>query len=173
RGPGGVFEDVDVRKAVCTAIDTTVVAELEPDWQVRTQHFAENEQGYNALITGYEHDLEAAKELYEKAGSPAIDVEMLATSFNENQMKIYAEQAGEIGVQITVQSAPPPQYFSEWNSGKYPIGLGGNDELTPYDWYRSWFAADAPGNPSGAESDELEAAAAKAIAAGNSEGADI
>lgn len=172
RGPGGMFEDVRVRQAACYAIDTAVLVELEPDWQVSTQHFADDEQGYDPQLEGYQHDLARAQELYDEAGNPPVDAEMLATVFNENQMRIYAEQMGEIGMRITVQSAPPPQYFSEWNSGRYPLGLGGNDELTPFDWYRSWFAADAPGNPSGVESPELEAAATAAIAAGSSDAAD-
>ncbi|MFE5292415.1 ABC transporter substrate-binding protein [Isoptericola sp. NPDC056618] len=172
RGPGGMFEDVAVRQAACTAIDTEVLAKLEPDWTVRTQHFSEGEQGYNPDIAGYTHDAANAQELYDSAGSPPVDADMLATVFNENQMKIYAEQMGEIGMKVTVQSAPPPQYFSEWNSGKYPLGLGGNDELTPFDWYKAWFSADAPGNPSGVESDELKAAADAAIAAGTGDEAD-
>ncbi|NHT16103.1 ABC transporter substrate-binding protein [Cellulomonas sp. IC4_254] len=169
RGPGGVFEDVDVRRAACYALDTETLAELEPDWEVRTQHFAEGEVGYNPDIEGYPHDLEQAQELYDAAGNPPVQAEMLATVFNENQMQVYAEQLGEIGMEITVQSAPPPQYFTEWNSGRYPLGLGGNDELTPYDWYSAWFAADAPGNPSGVESPELKAAADAAVAAGSDE----
>lgn len=172
RGPGGMFEDVEVRQAACYAIDTEVLAEIEPDWTVKTQHFDEGDQGYNPEINGYPHDSERAQELYAEAGKPALDAEMLAAPFNERQMQIYAEQMGELGMEITVQSAPPPQFFSEWNSGRYPLGLGGNDELTPYDWYLSWFAADAPGNPSGVESDALKAAADKAITAGTSEDAD-
>ncbi|MBL0888339.1 ABC transporter substrate-binding protein [Myceligenerans indicum] len=172
RGPGGVFEDVEVRRAVCLAIDTVTLASVETDWNVRTQHFAEGEQGYNPDITGYPHDLAEAQRLYDEAGNPPVDVEMLATFFNERQMQVYAEQVGEIGMDITVQTAPPPQFFSEWASGRYPIGLGSNDELTPYDWYQAWFAADAPGNPSGVESEELAAAADAAIAAGTSPEAD-
>ncbi|WP_432534436.1 ABC transporter substrate-binding protein [Kineococcus arenarius] len=172
RGPGGVFEDVNVRKAACYAIDTEVLAQIEPDWEVRTQHFAEGEPGYNPDITGYQHDLEEAQRLYAQAGSPPVQAEVLAAPFTERQNQVYAEQMGEIGLDITVQSAPPPQYFAEWNSGRFPLGLGSNDELTAYDWYTSWFAADAPGNPSGVESPELKAAADAAIAAGNSEEAD-
>ncbi|MDN4491442.1 ABC transporter substrate-binding protein [Demequina sp. SYSU T00068] len=172
RGPGGLFEDVKVRQAACYAIDTQVVADLEPDVTVTTQHFAEGTPGYNPEVTGYTHDLAMAESLMAEAGSPSISGEMMSTVFNNKQITIYAEQMGEIGIEIAVQEAPPPQYFSEWNSGKYPIGLGSNDELTPYDWYASWFAADAPGNPSGVESDELKAAADAAIAAGASEEAD-
>lgn len=172
RGPGGVFEDVDVRRAACYAIDTAVLVELEPDWEQTTQHFAEDEFGHNPAIEGYPHDLERAQQLYDSAGNPPVDIEMLATFFNERQMQIYASQLAEIGMQVTVQTAPPPQFFSEWNSGRYPLGLGGNDELTPYDWYTSWFAEDAPGNPAGVESAELEAAAEAAIDAGASEEAE-
>ncbi|WP_402463894.1 ABC transporter substrate-binding protein [Isoptericola aurantiacus] len=172
RGPGGMFEDVEVRQAACYALDTDTLAMLEPDWAVRTQHFAQSEQGYNPQIEGYSFDLEKAQELYDGAGNPPVEGDIMATVFNERQIQVYAEQLGEIGMDITVQSAPPPQYFSEWNSGRYPLGVGGNDELTPYDWYKSWFAADAPGNPAGVESDELKAAADAAIAAGSSDEAD-
>ncbi|WP_297081232.1 ABC transporter substrate-binding protein [uncultured Demequina sp.] len=172
RGPGGMFEELEVRQAACYAINTQVVADLDPDVTPVSQHFAEGEQGYNPAITGYEHDLEMAETLYSQAGSPAVEGDWLSTSFNNRQISVYAEQLGELGFNLTVQEAPPPQYFSEWNAGAYPIGLGSNDELTPYDWYQSWFAAEAPGNPAGVESDQLKAAADAAIAAGTSEEAD-
>ena len=44
--------------------------------------------------------------------------------------------------------------------------------MTPYDWYSSWFAANARQNPSGYESPELKAAADAAKAAGSSPEAD-
>ncbi|KHL13399.1 peptide/nickel transport system substrate-binding protein [Mumia flava] len=172
RGPGGVFEDVDVRRAACYAIDQQVVADLAGDMVSATQHFAEGEPGYNDQIDGYPVDTDEANSLMQQAGNPSVSAEILATVFNEDQIQVYADQMGEAGMDVSVQSAPPPQYFSEWNSGRYPMGLGSNDELTPYDWYRAWFAADAPGNPSGVESDELKAAADAAIAAGASEEAD-
>jgi peptide/nickel transport system substrate-binding protein len=45
RGPGGMFEDVEVRQAACYAIDTEVLAEIETDWTVKTQHFDEGGPG--------------------------------------------------------------------------------------------------------------------------------
>ncbi|WP_084104774.1 ABC transporter substrate-binding protein [Demequina sp. NBRC 110056] len=172
RGPGGMFEDLEVRQAACYAIDTQVVADLDPDVTPTTQHFAEGEPGYNSAITGYSHDLERAEQLYSSVGSPAVEGDWLSTSFNNRQISVYADQMGELGFNLTVQEAPPPQYFSEWNAGAYPIGLGSNDELTPYDWYSAWFAADAPGNPAGVESDALKDAADAAIAAGMGDEAD-
>lgn len=172
RGPGGVFEDVRVRQAACYAMDTSVVEELEGDVRAVSQHFAEGEPGYNPDVTGYEHDLGQAEELMTEAGNPAVSTEQLAATFNERQVSVYVEQMGEVGIDIALQVAPPPQYFAEWLEPRYGIGVGSNDELTPYDWYSAWFAADAPGNPSGVESDELKAAADAAIAAGTAEEAD-
>ncbi|MBB5967386.1 ABC transporter substrate-binding protein [Planomonospora venezuelensis] len=168
RGPGGVFADADVRRAACYALDTSVVTKLEPDFKARTQHFAEGETGYNQATAGYTHDLAKAKELYAKAGNPPVKIEVIAAPYNAKQFNVYASQLAEIGMEVKVQTAPPPQYNSTWNSGRYALGLGSNDELTPFDWYKAWFAADAPGNPSKTESPELKAAADKAIAAGTS-----
>ncbi|WP_328467812.1 ABC transporter substrate-binding protein [Actinoplanes sp. NBC_00393] len=163
RGPGGVFEDVNVRRAACYALDTATYVKVEPDMAVRTQHFAEGEPGHNPAVTGYQHDLTQAKSL---AGGKQVSFEVLAAPFTQKQNEVYASQLSELGWDVKVQVAPPPQWASTWNSGKYPFGLGANDELTPFDWYKAWFAADAPGNPSKVESPALKAAADKAIAAG-------
>ncbi|HTW15628.1 MAG TPA: ABC transporter substrate-binding protein [Nocardioides sp.] len=166
RGPGGAFEDVNVRRAACHAMDTEVVTKLEGDVRSATQHFAEGEPGHNPEVTGYEHDLAEAERLLAEAGNPDVSVQMMAATFNERQLSVYAEQMSEAGIEVKLQTAPPPQFFAEWLSPRYGLGVGSNDELTPYDWYSAWFAADAPGNPSGVESDELKAAADAAIAAG-------
>jgi peptide/nickel transport system substrate-binding protein len=168
RGPGGVFADVNVRRAACHALDLKAFSQVEPDFKPRTQHFSQGESGYNAAIPGYQHDLDRARQLYRQAGSPPVKAQVLAAPFTQKQLQVYASQLAKIGMEIKVQVAPPPQYFSTWNSGKYPLGLGSNDELTAYDWYQAWFAADAPGNPSGTESAALKRAAAKAIGAGTS-----
>lgn len=170
RGAGGVFESVELRQAVCTAIDVAQWVEIDGEGEPATQHFAEGEIGYSADIEGYPADLAAAQSLYEAAGSPSVSVEMVAAPYNARQIQVYMEQAAELGdFSVTVQELPPPEYNSEWNSGRYPLGLSSNEELTPYEWYSAWFAGDAPGNPSGVESDELAAAADAAIAAGDSE----
>ncbi|WP_371102569.1 ABC transporter substrate-binding protein [Streptomyces sp. PU_AKi4] len=172
RGPGGAFADVRVRRAACHALDTQEIVKLEPDFKEHTQHFGEGEPGYNPDIEGYDHDLQTAQALMAEAGSPQVSVEVLAAPFNEKQLRVYAEQLGKAGIEVTVRPAASPEYFSHWNSGRYALGLGSNDELTPYDWYKAWFAEDAPGNPAKVESAELKAAADAAIAAGDSDLAD-
>jgi peptide/nickel transport system substrate-binding protein len=155
RGPDGLFGDADVRRAVCHALDTTVVNQLEPDIQPATQYFAEGEVGHVEGYSGYAHDLAVAQELFAAGGSPSISSDYLATFFNETQITVYAEQMSALGIQMAVQTVPPPQFFSAWNTGEFPVGTGSQDELHPYDWYLSWYAADAPNNPSGWAPDEL------------------
>lgn len=175
RGPGGTFESVELRQAFCTAIDVEQYVKVAGEGEAATQHFVDGEIGYNPDITGYPTDLAAAKELFADAGSPKIAVEMVAAPYNAQQIEIYMTQVAELGeVKVGVQTLPPPQYNGEWNSGKYPLGLSSNDEQTPFEWYSAWFAAGAPGNPSGIESAELKAAADAAIAAGDAaESADL
>jgi peptide/nickel transport system substrate-binding protein len=122
-----------------------------------TQYFAEGEVGHISGFEGWLHDLELAEQLFAEGGSPSISADYLATFFNETQITVYAEQMGELGIQMSVQTVPPPQFFSAWNTGEFPVGTGSQDELHPYDWYLSWYAADAPNNPSGWEPDELKA----------------
>lgn len=172
RGPGGVFEDADVRRAACYAINTDALPDATADITPSDQHFAEGEPGYNPDVNSYSQDLDRAEELLEEAGNPDLSVEAMAAPFTESQLQIYASQLSEAGIEMDVQVAPPPQFFSEWSSGQFPMGMGSHDELTPYDWYKAWFAADAPGNPAGVESDELAEAAEAAIDAGTSEEAD-
>jgi peptide/nickel transport system substrate-binding protein len=172
RGPGGLFEDVAVRQAICYTFDVQQMVDVNGGG-ASTQHFLEGTQGYNADITGYPTDPEEALSLWEEAGSPSVQGEMIAAPFTTTQSTIYMDQASQLpGFNITVTTVPPPEWFQGWNSGRYPIGLGSNDELTPFEWYRAWFAADAGGNPSGVESDELKEAADAAIAAGDTEEAD-
>ncbi len=172
RAAGGAFDSVELRQAVCYAIDAQQMIDVTGEGEVATQHFAEGEVGYNPDIAGYPTDLDRAQELYEEAGSPSVNLEMVAAPYNSQQIEIFMTQAAEIGdFSVTVQTLPPPQYNGAWNSGTYPLGLSSNDELTPFEWYSAWFAADAPGNPSGIESDELKSAADAAIAAGAGEDA--
>lgn len=171
RGAGGVFESVDLRQAICTAIDVDQMSEVQGEGESATQHFADGEVGYNADIEGYPADPGAAEELYAAAGSPAVNVEMVSAPYNNRQISIFAEQIKQTlpEVSITVTQLPPPEYNGTWNSGRYPLGLSSNEEQTPFEWYEAWFSAEAPGNPSGVESPELAAAADAAIAAGDSE----
>ncbi|MCC2033230.1 ABC transporter substrate-binding protein [Microbacterium allomyrinae] len=167
RGPGGVFEDVNLRKALCYAADNEGYKAIDTGvLEAPQQHFLEGEYGYNADIVGYA-DPDAAADAYAEAGSPAVEAVFPAAPFNKQQLEYFADGMNELdGVDVTVQELPVPQWISEWNSGQYAFGVGNNPQITPYDWYSTWFSAQAFANPSKLESPELKAAAQAAIQAG-------
>lgn len=168
RGPGGVFEDADVRRALCYAIDDDGMQALPEGGIFATtgQHFLEDDPGYNPDIEGYPQNLDEANELLD---GRTVEATLPAAPFLKQQAEYLADQMNQLdGVNITVQDLPIPEFVSTWNSGQYPIGLGQAAQLTPYDFYSSWFSANARSNPSGLESPELAAAAQAAIAAGDS-----
>jgi peptide/nickel transport system substrate-binding protein len=172
RGPGGIFGDVRVRQAACYAMDGSVAAKLVTA-TAGTQHFAEGELGYNPDIKGYPHDLDEARQLMASAGNPQVAGTILAAPYNQSQIEVYTDQMADAGINIEVQSVAPPQFVSEWNSGTYPLGMANNDQLHPYEWYKAYFAADAPGNPSHTESPELKAAADAAVAGSSDEASEL
>ena len=167
RGEGGMFADQQVREALCLAIDNDVVSQLSEDREAATQHFVEGEPGYNPAIKGYSGNLEEAKKIWEELGNPEITAEIGAAPFNKQEITVRAEQMSQLpGVNITVQELTAPQYFSTWNSGQYSLGVGNNAQITPADWYGSWFAETAPLNPSKTVSPELKALAGAAQGTG-------
>lgn len=172
RGPDGVFGDVDVRRALCTAIDQEPLYDLPSVGTMETpnQHFLEGDFGYAPDIDGFPTDVDEAGDLL---GGETVEATIPAAPFQQQLLDYYSDQMNQLdGVDITVQSLAVPEWLSTWNSGQYPLGIGQNNQMTPYDWYNTWFSANGGANPSGYESPELAAAADAAIAAGSTEEAD-
>ncbi|UOQ59697.1 ABC transporter substrate-binding protein [Leucobacter rhizosphaerae] len=167
RGPGGVFEDQRVREALCYAVDNDVVANMATDLEAANQHFTEGEPGFSEAITGTNGDLDEALKIWEELGNPELKAEIPAAPFNLQQVTVRVEQMNQLpNVDITVQEVTPSQFFSSWNGGQYPLGVGSHGQITPADWYGGWFSAQAPVNHSGFVSEELQAAASAAQQAG-------
>lgn len=165
RGPGGVFEDAQVRQALCMAMDNEAVAALG-DGTARSQHFIEGEAAYNASIEAMDGRLEEAKALWAELGNPSITAQMSVAPFTKNESAQRAEQMNQLeNVNITVQEFPPPQWSGNWNSGQFGLGLGQHSQITPSSWYSTWWAAGAGANPAGVEDPELKALADEALAA--------
>lgn len=173
RAPGGAFGDVNVRKALCTAIDVQAQIGLPSSniIETPTQHFVQGDDGYNPDIFGYvDADVAAAQDLL---GGASVGAQFPATGFVKQQVEFFVDQMNQLdGVNLTVQDLPVPEYISTWSSGQYPLGIGANNQITPYDWYATWFAERGFLNRSGYESPELKTAAQAAIAAGSSDEAD-
>lgn len=164
RGPGGVFEDVNVRRAVCSAMNTSDLAAAggQVGWDPMTQRVSEGQYSFNPTIKPLELDPAVAQTLQGKNLSASVAV------FESNRFlgEAAAGELGKYGFNLNVEQIDAGQYFDEWNSGRWPMGFGDNSEVHPQEWYQTWFAANAPANSSKVESPELAAAAAKATALG-------
>jgi peptide/nickel transport system substrate-binding protein len=165
RGPGGVLEDVNVRRAVCQGVDPVAVARSGGTdfFTAVDQRYSEGQYGYNPDIKGYTFSEEAATFLR----GLGLKLDMAVFAANQSLGEALAGEYAKVGVELSVQSVTPGEYFGGWYAN-WKIGSGDNSEPDPYDWYQTWFAADGPNNISGVESPELKAAADAAIAAGAS-----
>ena len=168
RGPGGVFEDVNVRRAVCSGIDNASMQQLGPENIEKTQYFIEGEYGHVPSLEGYSYDLNEVQSDLTKAGNPEVKFDVMGFDGSAPLLKVYAAGLAKAGITMTPQLAPAGQFFTEWNNGKYPIGIAAVDEKDPYNLYQTWFAKDGGANISGIESERLKTAADAAIAAGSS-----
>lgn len=161
RGPGGTLEDVDTRRAVCSALDNDAFA-LVGGEGARTmvgQRFSEGEYGYNPDIKGYDLDEDLAR----TASGLKLSIGMFDGGLEE--VTAIAGEWEKRGIELKTEVIPAARYFADWFKD-WDVGFGDNTELHPYLWYSTWFAADGPNNVSGVESPELKAAADAAIAAG-------
>jgi len=158
-----VLEDLETREGVCSALDPDTFALVGGEGQrtMKTQRYLESEYGYNPEVTGWTLDEEVAAQ----ASGIKLDVGVF-DGVAENGEAL-AGQLEEQGISLDVDIVPAARYFADWYRS-WTIGMGDNTEPHPYQWYKTWFAADAPNNTSGVESEELRAAADAAIAAGSS-----
>lgn len=163
RGPGGQLEDVETRRGVCSGIDTQEFGQVggEGARVMMTQRFGEGDYGHNPEIEGWDLDPDQAK--------AAEDADLAIGIFDAvaSDAEAIAGQLEEQGISLDVELVPANDYFANWYKN-WEVGIGDNTEVHPYQWYKTWFAADAPNNASGVESKELKAAADEAIAAGSS-----
>ncbi len=167
RGPGGQLGDQRVRQAFCYALDTSVLDAIDVTLNTVQQHFIEGEPGYNPSIVGYPTNLDRAIALMAEAGNPTVNLTFPAAPFNRQQVEVYAEAFNKLpGVTVTVQELPVPEFVATWSGGQYQLGIGQHTQITPADWYGTWFAETARTNPSHWASDELKALAGAAQQAG-------
>ena len=169
RGPGGSLENLDVRKAVCSAINGQDIIDALGQGNVssaRDQRYAEDSPFFVPDLPERGYDIDAAKNYLSEAGNPEVDLNMAAFIGTRPAAEVVQGSLDSIGVGLKVDQLDPSQYFTTWNSSKYSMGIGPASQVHPLQWYSSWFAADAPNNPSGWEPPELKEAADKARAAG-------
>jgi peptide/nickel transport system substrate-binding protein len=174
RAPGGVLGDIDVRRAICSAINPEDVALALGEINVaQEQKYTEGSPFHVEDLDNYPYDPEAAKAYLEAAGNPSITLNMATFPGNSAGAEVVQAALSEIGIEVTLESQDAAQFFGDWNSGKYSIGLSGVIEPHPASWYSVWFAQDGRGNPSAWEPEALISAGEAARAAGISDGNEL
>lgn len=144
------FADVNVRRAVCYALDpkAIIAAQYENLGETYTQRFSDGQPGYNPDVQGYPRDVGKAKELLAKAGNPKIDFTFPVFTSQANLGELVRSKLGEAGFGVTVERMSTPQYFSTYDSGKYPAAYNTSTEEDPgpLDYYQYHLAPNAPDN---------------------------
>jgi len=124
------FDNEDVRKALCYAIDEEGILELTSEGKgtpIGSSMFPAFKKYYKDLSDAYPHDVEKAKELLAGAGYPdGFEFTITVPSNYEphiNTAQVIAEQLKEVGVTANIQ-------LVEWNTWLSEVYAGRNYEST-------------------------------------------
>jgi len=162
------FANENVRKAICSAIDPSawVAAGLGGYGRPVAQRFPPGQPGYNASVTAYPHDLAAARRYMAAAGNPRISFTLPTWATNDAYSTLFAQELGQIGINVKLQKMDSGQYFTYYQSDKYPlqINTSASENTGPYDYYAFRFGPTGTGNPFHVKVPALAALAARALA---------
>lgn len=154
------FADANVRRAVCHALDpkAIIAAQYESLGETYTQRFSDGQAGYNPDVKGYPHDIGKAKELLAQAGNPKIAINFPVFTSQANLGELVRSKLGDAGIQVTVERMSTAQFFSTYDSGKYPAAYNTstNEDPGPLDYYQYHLAPNAPDNKFNVPHPELD-----------------
>ncbi len=119
----GLLADPNVRRAICHALDFEPMRIAQYDGQAERhpQRHNPGQIGYVEGLDDYQHDLDAARDYLEAAGNPSLSFSIPSFPPQETAMLIVAQQLREIGIDVSVDALTTPQYFSNYQSGDYPM----------------------------------------------------
>jgi ABC-type transport system substrate-binding protein len=161
------FADENVRKAICSAADISAIGKAAYNGYAKPvpQKVREGAPGYNPDVKGYSHDLAAAKKYMAAAGNPKLSFTLPMFASNQTATMLLAGQLKQIGIDVKTQLMTSGQYFSYYQSDKYPMQLNSSatEDLGPLDYYAFRFGPKGVGNPFHVDVPELDALAAKAL----------
>lgn len=151
RGPGGVFGDPRVRKAVCSAIDfqSILKANYSGLGGLATQRLRTGSPAYVEGAEGYPFDLAKAAAWMKEAGNPKISFKLPFFPPVQPAHELMKESLGKIGIDVQLVKLTIPEYFSQYETAKYPLVFNTStaEDAGPYGYYTYRFAKDAAGNP--------------------------
>lgn len=162
------FADVNVRKALCHAVDLHAVTQGAFDGFAEpvSQRFLEGQFGYNPEVKGYSYDPDAARAYLEKAGNPDISLTLPMYPQIQTGMTLIAQMLREVGISANTQMMTTGQYFTYYQSAEYPlqVNTSATESIGPLDYYQFRFSPTGVGNPFRVEVPELDAIVERALA---------
>lgn len=151
RGEGGVLGDPLVRQAICSAIDSQAIldANFSGLGGIANQRFPDTSPAYVADLDGYDFDLAEAQRLMDEAGNPEVSFQLPFFPPVQAAHELIRENLAQIGIDVELVKMTIPQYFSEYETNKYPLIFNTStaEDVGPYDYYNYRFAAEGAGNP--------------------------
>lgn len=161
------FADENVRKAICAAIDPKAWIDtmFAGYGKVVSQRLGPGLSGHHPALTGYKPDLDKARAYLKAAGAPQVAFTFPVYPRVQQMGQLLKAQLAQIGVSVTVELLTTGQYFSFYQSDKYPaqINTSASEGAGAYDYYRFRFAREGTGNPFRVQDSALDALAAKAL----------
>lgn len=161
------FADENVRKAICSAIDVDAMMKAGYNGYSKeaSQKMRPGLPGYNPEVKGWKHDLAAAKKYMEAAGNPKISFVLPTFANNNTALLLMAQQLKQIGIDAKPQLMTTGQYFSFYQTDKYPMQVNSSatEDIGPLDYYQFRFSTKGTGNPFRVTVPELDALAEKAL----------
>ena len=129
--------DVNVRKAICHAIDNDAIGEAltEGYFYSGSTQWSVNEYVYcSDKVTGFEYDIELAKEMLAEAGYPdGFSTTLIVQAAYEDAAVFVQAMLQQVGIECEVQSldrANFDKYISGWGSGMliHSVGVSNGQE---------------------------------------------
>ncbi|MFI0483550.1 ABC transporter substrate-binding protein [Actinomadura sp. 9N215] len=151
------FADPKVRQAICQALDPKAILTGQFDGLGETydQRFDAGQPGHDPQVKAYPHNPGQAKALL--AGK-RVSFSFPVFPGTELLGELVRTQLGEAGVEVKVEKMSTAQYFSTFDTGKYPAAYNTStsEDSGPYDYYRYRFSAEGAGNPYKVGTPELD-----------------
>lgn len=165
--------DVNVRKAICYAIDTDIIgaALMEGYYYPGSTQWSPNEYVYcSDKVTGYPYDVEKAKEILATTAYPnGFKTSVIVQAPYEDAAVLVQAMLKEIGIECEIQSldrANFDKFVSGWDSGMliHTVGVANGQEYQITNSARSDVATGF-GSASFKHTEELDALCAEALTA--------
>ena len=125
-GPGGAFEDINMRKAVMHGFDCQNILNLYDGGQILGAACTVGDIGCVDDLEHYAYDPELAKQYLEAAGYDGRTITLYSTKAYTNEMTSIAGDLAKIGMNIEIKPVDSAEFASIRSNGEYDMFYGFN-----------------------------------------------